>query len=1109
MITGYQDNNLTEIPLTHQSGSVGSVFGSGELARHSRQNPCPICAGHSGLPKGQGVRCAGFSLDRVVYCTREQYAGCLPLDISTSPAAYKHALFGGCYCGTQHGWNALGWTNSPQGARQSTLLRKPTRYVLPIETRHEIYSAALELLPLREESLSDLKNRGLTKDVALSIGYRSLPRRGSESNAFLTALLAKFGEEILRKCPGFTDKNDRLTFWTAWDERDGYVVPYKDEHGRITGLQAKILGAKYLTAKGSVLSSVYHIAGKGNPGADLYVTEGATKANVANHLGSLWTFAVAGQSLTDDHVNVIKSLNPGRVIVALDQENNPNTERARERWLKNLHQAGLDVHTSIWEGSDLGGPKGLDDLVFAGGSPRIRAVHFVPSEIGQRRTSRPTNTEGSIDNGKPLKEVRALTWKTVQDFVTHHIRNKGKAQLLSTSPGAGKTTAVAKAVQNSSASIRIVVGTKTLASGLSNQFGYNLVNGRSPDNCRRIDVVDALAESGHDIGKHACGTPSKPLCPFRSECDYWKQFHRLGTRIGTTEQIYNPKFLEGGAVLVVDDAELQRALVERRQLNVEALSKAIEQLNGKRWEAARDIVDMVHHAVVDAPRREDGHAGGVLLGAAVWDHLSRTAKRYGKDVKELIEAIPEKQNLPKPKADDDGVVTVEAVQAVPPMAVRSLLEALIEELPSFLKGEDFNSRIRLGTSGIDIWRMRELPDVEDERRSLADMAMLVLDATPVDSFVDYLTQKHERLPDVKATVRIPENVRVVQYASSSNGHAALREKTAIDRVAAEVTTERRRYPTRTDEEAIICFQSQRKVMEDLGFQPEQILTYGSARGSNALSEVERLHIIGRPMPPGDDLVYLAQVLHHKEKPISDEILLNPRAYGGQRHEAEVVDFADDRVAELLRASREDEMTQVIHRARLVALDPQTSMDGFSQGEVPRSQVRLVLHTSHPVPGLRVDELISVSHYQDVNIAREAEAQERIIAAVGRLEAQGRAITTSAVAREAGAHKATVAKVLGTPVHTPSIDNLYRGMNHRPQSPTDEGERAIPTSPSSAHPNTIMAATIADSTTTSANACGDCGEGMWWQGTSDGWVCDFCGAGSDYRAPPESAEAAHG
>jgi hypothetical protein len=560
-----------------------------------------------------------------------------------------------------------------------------------------------------------------------------------------------------------------------------------------------------------------------------------------------------------------------------------------------------------------------------------------------------------------------------------------------------------------------------LSRELSEDFGYTLINGRSESNCQRMDVVNALSESGHDVGKLACGTPSEPKCPFRSTCAYWQQFNRLGTRIGTTELVFNLKFLEGGDVVVVDDADLPRALVERRHLNVEMLSKAIEQLKGKRWESARQLVDIVHHAVVDAPRRGDGQAGPALMGASVWDHLARTASRNDHDLKELIEALPKKQMLPKPKADVDGVINVEAVQAVPPVAVRRLLEALIEELPSFLRGEDFNSRLRLNTSGMDIWRMRDLPEAEDNRRSLAEMAMLVLDATPVDTFVDYLTQQHERLPDTRATVWLPENVTVVQYASSSNGHAVLREQHRMDAVASEIAAERQRYPADwPEQEAAVCFVSQRKTVENLGFDSSQVLTYGSARGSNALAQVERLHIIGRPMPPGDELVYMAQVLHHDQKPVSNQIVLCSQAYGGQSYEADVVDFADDRVSELLRASREDEITQVIHRARLVALDPQAQMAELTGENTSRREVRLVLHTSHPVPGLRVDELRMVAQRQDVNEARREDAEERIIAAAQDLRQQGKDVSVTAVAREAGAHKQTVARVLGTLVHTPRI-----------------------------------------------------------------------------------------
>jgi hypothetical protein len=310
--------------------SSGTALGNGKLQRHTRNSLCPICRGHVELPQGRGVRCAGFTLDRVAFCTREEYAGSLPLDISTSPAAYKHYLFGQCGCGVQHGWNAIGVTSPVLRlhAGEQHPQRLPTlKSIVPIETRHAIYSAVLDLLELRKEARDDLNRRGLSHEAAMAMGYRSLPRRGTDYRKFMQALLDRFGEQTLRQCPGFTDKNGRLNFWTAYEGRDGYVVPYLDEHSRISGLQAKILGGKYLTARGTILSVVYHVTGIGSPGADLYLTESATKANIASYLAGLWVFAVAGQSFTPEHVKVIQSLRPGRVIVALDQEDNANMGR--------------------------------------------------------------------------------------------------------------------------------------------------------------------------------------------------------------------------------------------------------------------------------------------------------------------------------------------------------------------------------------------------------------------------------------------------------------------------------------------------------------------------------------------------------------------------------------------------------------------------------------------------------------------------------------------------------------------------------------------------------------------------------------------------------------
>ena len=107
------------------------------------------------------------------------------------------------------------------------------------------------------------------------------------------------------------------------------------------------------------------------------------------------------------------------------------------------------------------------------------------------------------------------------------------------------------------------------------------------------------------------------------------------------------------------------------------------------------------------------------------------------------------------------------------------------------------------------------------------------------------------------------------------------------------------------------------------------------------------------MPPSDELVYLAQVIHHDEAVVSAEKVLRERPYGGQPAAVDVLDFRDDRVSALLKSRRDDELVQVIHRARLLMLKSQTGFEDMAE----RRGVRLVIHTSHPIPGLRVDRLV--------------------------------------------------------------------------------------------------------------------------------------------------------
>ena len=71
------------------------------VERHARNHPCPICGGFDLAPRGQGVRCFGFSDGEWAHCTREEHAGGIPWRAESS--SYPHRLAGPCRCGAQHG----------------------------------------------------------------------------------------------------------------------------------------------------------------------------------------------------------------------------------------------------------------------------------------------------------------------------------------------------------------------------------------------------------------------------------------------------------------------------------------------------------------------------------------------------------------------------------------------------------------------------------------------------------------------------------------------------------------------------------------------------------------------------------------------------------------------------------------------------------------------------------------------------------------------------------------------------------------------------------------------------------------------------------------------
>ncbi|MGA2283628.1 MAG: DUF3987 domain-containing protein [Candidatus Dormibacteria bacterium] len=95
------------------------------MRRYTATAPCSVCGGWEGMPRGRGVRCAGFLSDAGTWarCTREEKAGPLPLDESTTPPTYLHRLDGPCRCGGEHAASAAS-ANGAHGAPEPAAPRR-------------------------------------------------------------------------------------------------------------------------------------------------------------------------------------------------------------------------------------------------------------------------------------------------------------------------------------------------------------------------------------------------------------------------------------------------------------------------------------------------------------------------------------------------------------------------------------------------------------------------------------------------------------------------------------------------------------------------------------------------------------------------------------------------------------------------------------------------------------------------------------------------------------------------------------------------------------------------------------------------------------------------
>ena len=133
--------------------------------------------------------------------------------------------------------------------RQEASQEDAERQPLPLERRHEAYTAMLDHLTLLDKHRDNLLERGLSENRIARNQYRSMPETDA-GRRLLAALLRSCGYELLG-LPGFR------TYYGEWELSGpkGFLIPVRSKDGLIQGMKIRLDDADKPSRKYRWLSS--------------------------------------------------------------------------------------------------------------------------------------------------------------------------------------------------------------------------------------------------------------------------------------------------------------------------------------------------------------------------------------------------------------------------------------------------------------------------------------------------------------------------------------------------------------------------------------------------------------------------------------------------------------------------------------------------------------------------------------------------------------------------------------------------------------------------------------------------------------------------------------
>lgn len=512
------------------------------------------------------------------------------------------------------------------------------------------------------------------------------------------------------------------------------------------------------------------------------------------------------------------------------------------------------------------------------------------------------------------------TAREAAERVEQHIRNGARSLLVANvAPGMGKSTTVAPLGIGENLNLAWIAERRDMISQVEALKYYRHIEPCTRHNCADgHHLHNQLAERGYN----AWSAHKR----HKLQCGYAKQFAQEGSAVYQLAHVATryPAQHEG---IIIDELDITKWLPER-EITIARLSAAARVYP---TDSTADLLLRTVAAVItDASQARQQRHGQELFNALD----KRCGGQLANWTAELAQDPRYTNTHPWYELEEDDPAALENEAAsLAPVVLPHILVALLQEREKWLRGQTWNSCIRIGP-GTHGWAL-----YLSERRTFTPgenglPARAVLDATADAEILSRLTGEQIQL--VQSEIDPPPGTRHLAIRSGKRygktSLCAIRKdgsRPDLKRAIAEARyILRQEDPDGQEHQAqrigIISFKGCIDALgEALDIPAERRLHFWAARGSNALEDCTILLVIGTPTVAPATVARLARALWADDpEPISTESELDDQ---GIRR------YVDPRMQRLDTYLTRAELTQCAHRSR--ALRAPRTVVTFCLGEI--------------------------------------------------------------------------------------------------------------------------------------------------------------------------------